>query len=228
VLPGALASLAACASIAGIDGLDVDSCFNGCDEAGNPIPTNEGGPQGDAPNVQPDGDKPEGSSPDAEDPDANLDAGPCPCPATTKLINGSCVVNKPATNVTCTAPVQLPPNCPMKLIATVCDTDPPFAFPAECNGDGGVAGSRPTAFFRLGTYPPGTYKIVAYGAFNLSTVNGACDQGAMPCTGGGFANSNFSLSANDGSTGLNNLVVAVGKRSETSPCHEITIEVGPQ
>lgn len=198
----------ACTAVAGIGSFEVDPCFDGCD----------GGALADAA-----GDE-TSARPDAP-PDAPLDspveAGPCDCPTGTQPINGACaVMGASPPSVNCATPVELP-NCAMKLVLHVCDTDPPFTIAeSTCIGDGGA--TRPTGFLRLGSAAGGTWNVVINAAYSASRPNVTCSQGSGPCRADGTASSRFTTPNLP-----NGDVLAIGKRSEVSPCQDILIEVTP-
>lgn len=210
-----LASLASCASIAGIGGFEVDPCFDGC-EGGTPDATGDGGPL-DAPSdsVTPDGTTPDGTTPDA---------ATCACPDGTTSMNGACVATgkDPSPYSTCAAALKLPDDCNIKVIITVCDSDPALPFTGACAGDAGLA-SRPSLFVQLGGSSTGKVRASFTGSYNVARPSGSCSSGDAPCAAGnptGVTTFTInSLPAKD--------LVVFGKRTSGSPCDEITIDTGP-
>ena len=206
-----LVPTASCTAVAGIGSFEVDPCFDGCDGGGNfpDAPGNET-------TVRPDG-----AAEATTDSSVVTDGGPCDCPAGTEPINGACVVTAASPpSVHCTTPLQLP-NCAMKAVVHVCNTDPPFTISATtCIGDGGA--TRPTGFVRLGTAPGGTWKVTVSAAYSSSRPNGSCTAGDTPCRADGTASSNFTIGNLP-----NGDVIAVGKRDDVAPCQDITVTVTP-
>lgn len=208
------APLAACASIAGIGGFEVDPCFDGC-EGG----TTDGAIDGplDAPTdkVTPDGTTPDGTTPDAAS---------CACPDGTTSMNNACVATgkDPSPYSTCAAALKLPDDCNIKVVVTLCDSDPAIPFTGVCAGDAGIA-SRPSLFVQLGGSSTGKVRASFTGSYNVARPSGSCSSGDAPCAAGnptGVTTFTInSLPAKD--------LIVFGKRTSGSPCDEITIDTGP-
>jgi hypothetical protein len=209
VVCAVLVPTASCTAVAGIGSFAVDPCFDGCDGGGN-VP--------DAPGSETTV-RPDGAAEAAAD--SSVDAGPCDCPTGTEPINGACVVTASSPpSVNCTTPLQLP-DCAMKAVVKVCDTDPPFTISeSTCIGDGGA--TRPTGFIRLGNAPAGTWKVTINAAYSASRPMPSCASGTAPCRADGTASSNFTTASLP-----NGDVLALGKRGEVSGCQDITVTVTP-
>lgn len=195
-----VAATSACAAIAGVSGKEVDPCFDGCGDASadTTIPTDTSVPPADG----------------------GTDAGPCDCPTGTRLINGTCVVDQPAPNLSCDKPLVLP-DCALRLALRLCDTDPPFPYASACG-----ASARPSAFYNVGRSPTGSgkWRMTITNAYSVARPVAACDRGDAPCAARDAGATGIGTFTNPGLVDFDRVVVG---KEDGPGCSDITVELSP-